>query len=79
MSRRAAARSERAEESPPTPLELRQDDLSVPDLHDEDARLVLSALLAGRAIFLEADRPVDTRDVDLPQAGLDGLGVGSAS
>src|SRR5581483_5689542 len=53
-------------------------DLAVLDLDDEDARLGLAALLAGRAVLLELDRPVEPHQVHLPERLLHRLGVGLA-
>src|SRR4030095_10520243 len=70
--------------SPPPPTsseesflgdEVRQRDLAVFDLHDEDGRLRLAALLAGGAVLVELDGPVHAGERDLPQRGLDGLGL----
>src|SRR5437667_26759 len=55
--------------------EVRQRDLPVAHLHDEDRRLALAALLAGGPVLLELDRPVDAGDGHLPERLLDGLGL----
>src|SRR5581483_3997653 len=55
--------------------EVRQRDLAVLHLHQEDAGVALAALLAGRAVLLELDRAVEARDVHLPQRVAHGLGI----
>ena len=55
-----------------------QRDLAVLDLDDEDARLALAALLAGRAVLLELDRAVHAHEAHLPERIAHGLGLGLA-
>src|SRR5919106_1964527 len=65
--------------TPPAPLEsllrdeIREGDLAVLDLDDEDRRPALAALLAGRTVLLELDRSVQPGEGHLPEGGLDRL------
>src|SRR6266581_7915474 len=60
---------------PLLPGKLRQRDLAVADLHDEDRGLALAALLAGWAVLLEVDGAVDAGEVHAPERVANRLGV----
>src|SRR5689334_21084347 len=53
--------------------EVRERDLPVLDLDDEDRRLALAAFLAGGAVLLELDRAVHAGERHFPERLLDGL------
>src|SRR5450759_3694842 len=60
------------------PLEFRDADISVVDLHQIDVRRALATFLPARTILFELNRSIEAENVYLPKCGTNGFRLGLA-